>query len=585
MSEIDTGQYLVSLDKLRHLKKVVEGVTTGLTNQQKILQMRGLDLPPDAVQSLSVVQTNLIQLERNINSDETEISQLHALVENSAMINSSLQLDGVLSSAMDEIINLTGAERGFILLRNEDTDELEFRVSRTLNQDVQAAAGDELEISNTILNEVMTSGEPLLSDNAYKDPRMQSSETISRYVLRSVMCVPLHNRGRTIGVIYVDNRLRTAVFTERELNLLMAFAHQVAAAIENARLFTRQRANLIEVTEVKELMENVFASIASGVITTSAADQILMYNNAAADILATASDYALNQPLHTLMPDTDIDLDEFLSAVRQNNESYAVESHPDIPGRGRVVLNIKFSPLKDAEHNTQGVAMVLDDITQEREREEMITHVKRYLPPGMMEKIHHIAQLALGGERREMTCMFAEVCPMSKFSETMRPAQMMETLNRYLEVATESIHHANGLIDKYMGSELMVLFNTQLNPQHNHVLKAVEAALDLRDALLSDPRLPQIEPYYRIGIHTGEATLGNVGSRKRRNFTAIGDTINLSKRLQENAVNGQIILSQDALAYIEAGGGLPAHIRLEERDAIQAKGRQQSTAIYEVFRA
>ncbi|MEM6528636.1 MAG: adenylate/guanylate cyclase domain-containing protein, partial [Chloroflexota bacterium] len=145
------------------------------------------------------------------------------------------------------------------------------------------------------------------------------------------------------------------------------------------------------------------------------------------------------------------------------------------------------------------------------------------------------------------------------------------------------------VIDKYMGSELMVLFNTQLNPQPDHALRAIETALDIRDAFLKFYAAVGISPdphWYRIGIHSGIATLGNVGSHNRRNFTAIGDTINLSKRLEENATAGQIIISEDLLKYATQTAGtntLPG-IRMEEREAVKVKGRQQYTRIYEVFR-
>jgi class 3 adenylate cyclase len=584
MERVDTGQYLISLDKLRYFRQMIDGVVNSLANQQKMLQLRNIEMPVESVQVLSMVQTHLLQIERSLASEQTERGQLRALVDTSAMINSSLDLDVVLASSMDEIINLTGAERGFILLQNEHTGEVEFRIARNIEQDAARLEDDKPHVSTTILNEVLSTGHPLLTDNAYKDPRMQNSETIAQYVLRSVMCVPLMTRGRITGAIYVDNRLRTAVFTPRELNLLTAFSHQVAAAIENARLFSSLRATLLEITEVKELMENVFASIGSGVITTDAAGTILTFNNAAADILTCPPEHAIGQPLNALLGE----LDAYRQAICDGEANLSTEIHPEVPERGRIVLNVKLSPLMSADRQVHGVTMVLDDLTEERDREDKIVHIQRYLPPGMMDQIHQIAQLALGGERRQMTCMFAEVCPLSTFSTIMRPGQMMELLNIYLEVATNTIHNTKGLIDKYMGSDIMVLFNTQLNPQMNHALSAVEAALDLRDALLwlhSNPDFPVVEPYYRIGIHTGEATLGNVGSSKRRNFTAIGDTINLSKRLQENARNEQIIISEDVLRDIIAEvGDLPAHIHLEERDPLQVKGRQQLTAIYEVFR-
>jgi adenylate cyclase len=228
---------------------------------------------------------------------------------------------------------------------------------------------------------------------------------------------------------------------------------------------------------------------------------------------------------------------------------------------------------------------VVDDLTAERARDDVMNVVRRYLPPGLVDNIHHISQLALGGERREVTCLFADVCPLSIFPPDLRPAQIMEMLNVYLARATDAMHRTDGLIDKYSGSEMMVLFNTQLNPQTDHATRAVQAALNLQKELIALYETLGVsleKHYYRVGIHSGVATLGNVGSAKRRNFTAIGDTINLSKRLQENAGQGQIIVSDDTVRYAEESGGLPAGIALEKRGTIQVKGRTQPIAIYEV---
>jgi PAS domain S-box-containing protein len=438
-----------------------------------------------------------------------------------------------------------------------------------------------------VLDDVVSSEKPLLSDNASIDVRMQQSESVSKYTLRSIMCVPLIYKGGITGAVYVDNRFKEAVFTQRELTLLTAFANQMAIAIENAILFARVQTTLEEITQVKELMENVFASIASGVITCGAEDRVMTFNRAASQILAAAPENAITRPLRDLLPRI-ADLDLQLRAVREQDQASVFEVRTVIPERGTAVLNLKLSPLKDAKQETQGVAVVLDDLTEQREREESLELMTRYLPPGMVDNIQEIAGLALGGERREMTSMFVYACPYTIF-DYVRPQQMMEMLNVYLEVATAAIHNARGVIDKYMGNEIMVLFNSQLNPDTNHGRCAALAALDLRDAFVSLYQRLGITPdphFYRIGLHTGVATLGNVGNLNRRSFTAIGDTINLSKRLQENATGGQIIVSEDTLRHItEHNPQIAQDVRFEERDPIQVKGRQQLTRIYEVFRA
>jgi len=574
-----------SLEEVRQLKALVNDVLTELRSQQELLKIRGMGLPPGTLQNAQRLQAQVDTLEATLSEDERELAQLRTIGATSAMINSSLDLDAVLSGAMDEVINLTGAERGFLLLINAVTGELEFRLVRNEHENAAPTNGN-YQVSSTILNEVFATGEPLLTDNAFKDPRMEDSETVAQYLLRSVLAVPLRYKDRIIGAVYVDNRLKIGVFTERELTLLRAFANQVAVAIENARLFADVQAALADITEINELIENVFASIGSGVITTDSDDRILTYNQAAADILRRPPDTALGQPLLDVLPPMSADFEAQLQAVREQDQRLTIEAQPELPEHGPVVLSMKLSPLKDADQNIEGVAMVLDDLTAQREREQVLNVVRRYLPPGMVDNIHQISKLALGGERRDVTCLFAEVCPLSSFAPGLSAPEMMELLNVYMTRATEAVYRANGLIDKYNGTEIMVLFNTQLNPQQDHAHFAIEAALHLRRALVAlydELGMVQDEPYYRIGLHSGVATLGNVGSSKRRNFTAIGDTINLAKRLQENARRGQIIMSEDTLRHTEASGGLPQNVRLVERESILAKGRQQRTPIFEVF--
>jgi len=574
-----------SIEEVRQLKTLVDDVVTGLRSQQELLRIRGMSLPPGTIQNAQRLLTQIEALEATLTEDERELAQLRTIGATSAMLNSSLDLDAVLSGAMDEVINLTEAERGFLLLINPVTGELEFRLVRNAEHE-SASPADAYQVSTTILNEVFATGAPLLTDNAFRDPRMQDSETIAQFSLRSVLAVPLQYKDRIIGAVYVDNRLKSGVFTDRELTLLRAFANQVAVAIENARLFADVQATLADITEINELIENVFASIGSGVITTDAEDRILTYNQAASDILRRAPDTTLGRPLLDVLPPMSDDFEAQLQAVREQDQRLTIEAQPEMPGYGPVVLSMKLSPLKDANQKIEGVAMVLDDLTAEREREQVLNVVRRYLPPGMVDNIHEISKLALGGERRDVTCLFAEVCPLSSFEAGLSAPELMERLNVYMTRATDAVYRANGLIDKYNGTEIMVLFNTQLNPQQDHAHYAIEAALYLRRALVSlyaDFDMPPDEHFFRIGLHSGVATLGNVGSSKRRNFTAIGDTINLAKRLQENARSGQIIMSEDTLRHAQRWGGLPDGVRLVERESILAKGRQQRTPIFEVF--
>jgi adenylate cyclase len=232
---------------------------------------------------------------------------------------------------------------------------------------------------------------------------------------------------------------------------------------------------------------------------------------------------------------------------------------------------------------------VVDDLTDHEAREERLMTIRRYLPGKLVDDIRDIDRLSMGGERREITCMFVDVRSISSLPPDLRPRQVMDLLNKYLAVASECIHRYGGIVDKYMGTEVMALFNTRLNEQPDHALNALKAGLDMRDSYLQLYAWEGIQPeahYYRVGIHSGVATIGNVGSDTRRDFTALGDTINLSHRLLENAAGGEIILSQDAWAYVVGAnhGVKPGGYDLRDHEPIKAKGRQQMTTVYDVYR-
>jgi signal transduction histidine kinase len=178
-----------------------------------------------------------------------EHSRLAALYQVSQVLGTSLNLDEVLNQVMDAVIGLTGAERGFLMLVEGVTDELVVRVGRNMVQ--ETLQREEMKYSRTVIQTVLKSGTGVVTTNAQEDPRFSEQESVISLALRSILCAPLRARGLVIGVIYVDNRAQVGLFTEADLEMLDAFASQAAAAIENARLYTRTDQSLAE--RVQEL--------------------------------------------------------------------------------------------------------------------------------------------------------------------------------------------------------------------------------------------------------------------------------------------------------------------------------------------
>ena len=161
--------------------------------------------------------------------------RLIALARIGRVINSSLVLDEVLDLVIDSLIEVTGAERGAILLIEPDSGELRVRAARNLGGQLPEALL--FETSRNIVREVAESGVPRFIRDASHDTTYQALESVLAQNLRSILCAPLKVRDQIRGVLYVDNRWVAGAFAAEDLELLIAFADQAAVAIDNARLY------------------------------------------------------------------------------------------------------------------------------------------------------------------------------------------------------------------------------------------------------------------------------------------------------------------------------------------------------------
>ena len=427
-----------------------------------------------------------------------------------------------------------------------------FRVARNL--DKEAIEQGSFIVSRSVVNNVAETGTPVVTTNAQSDPRFAHQESVVSYSLRSILCVPLKLKDAVTGVVYADNRIRSGLFGESELAMLFGFANQAAVAIENARLFERVRAALVEITENKNLLENVFTSILSGVITTDLFGRVIIFNPAAERIFGIPRAEALDRPLRDVLPFLPEEFYTLAGRVQEESAREDLELQPEVPGRGQLVLDLRLSPLTDHDQHTQGLTILINDLTEIRRREATLNEVRRYLPPAMVENIRTIDNLELGGEEREISVVFADVRGFTGFSEQLEPEELMTIINRYLAVASDAVHLYEGIIDKYMGDAVVGMYNTQLNPQpDDHVLRAIRAAMSmLYDVQALHEVLPEnLQLWYGIGIDTGMAVLGNVGSQERKEFTALGKPVDFAKKLQEAADHGEIIISEAAYERVK----------------------------------
>lgn len=528
-----------------------------------------------AVNGIKELEDSLTRISEILIPFEQRFSHLQALAGIGQIVNSTLELDEVLQVVMDTIVRLTEAERGFLMLRNAE-GEMESRIARNWEQ--ESINKNEFAISRTIVERVINGGEAVLTTNAREDPRFDGQESIIAFNLRSILCVPLMVKTDLIGVIYTDNRIRSGIFSEADRDLLISFANQAAVAIENARLFSSLKVTLEEVTELKNLMDDVFASIVSGVITADVDDQITLCNRAAATILGHASAEIVGRKLEEIAPSFASDIRSHLNSVRESEQPIVgLELSPLFPERGHVDWQLNLSPLKDAGSKTQGVAIVLDDLTERKKLEAQRKLFERMVSPAVIQQLDPNS-LQLGGKRIDISILFADVRGFTTFSETKEPEKLVSILNRYLGAMAEAVLSQEGTIDKFMGDAIMAWYNAPI-PQKDHTLRAVKTALAIRDAFEGlYKELPKDEHLaFGAGIHYGDAILGLIGTDRRLEYTAISDSVNTTKRLQENSARNQIIISKVAFERVKK------EVEVKPIEPVAAKGKTAPLEVFEVL--
>lgn len=224
-------------------------------------------------------------------------------------------------------------------------------------------------------------------------------------------------------------------------------------------------------------------------------------------------------------------------------------------------------------------------IAERRAKLEIRGMFQHYVPPQVVDQlIRRPELLALGGEERELTVMFTDIEGFTSISETLKPSELADHLNTYLTAMSEIVLRHRGIVDKFEGDAIMAEFGAPV-PFAEHAREACLAALEMQKELRELGRewvRAGLHPWLsRIGVHTGNMIVGNMGSRTLFDYTVIGDNVNLGARLEAaNKIYGTRIMVSEATLQ-EAGAGFVAR----ELDDIVVKGRKHPVKVFELVAA
>ncbi|MBX7150064.1 adenylate/guanylate cyclase domain-containing protein [bacterium] len=222
-------------------------------------------------------------------------------------------------------------------------------------------------------------------------------------------------------------------------------------------------------------------------------------------------------------------------------------------------------------------------ITEERGKKQIRNMFARYAPPAYVDElVKDPSKLELGGEEKEISILFSDIEGFTSMSENLSPKELVELLNEYLGAMTHIIFQQGGTLDKYIGDAIVAVFGAPL-PQNEHALHACYAALEMQKALAelrqkwSQKGLPPVRN--RIGLNTGKVVFGNIGSDIRYDYTAIGDHMNLSSRLEGANKNYGTYCMISEFTY----NLVRERVIVRDLDVIVVKGKSKPVKVFELI--
>jgi signal transduction histidine kinase len=310
------------------------------------------------------------------------MSDLKDLLQVSLAINASLNIDDVLQMVMQQAIQLMHAERGLIMLLD---DNGELQVKSAYNLCREQMMEEDFRISSSITNQVAGTGKSVYTSDALQDDRYAQQQSVVELHLRSIMCVPLSVTGRVIGVIYVDNTNQAGMFLKSDLYLFEFYGQLVSNALHNAAMYN-------SLYTMKKYHESVVKNTPIGIVVLNAKGMIATINPVALEIFDLNRDSVVVVG-EGLQPTVFVDRLPGGEQLRWKNmiqdtllakQEFADPRYFHNTGYMEKVLSIKISPVSELPDGTDGITMAIEDVTEKVLMEKYVILSEKLVARGEM---------------------------------------------------------------------------------------------------------------------------------------------------------------------------------------------------------
>lgn len=543
---------------VRTVNGEVIGVAQALNKIEGRFTREDLELLEAMTTQAAIAIQSALYVEQIEQSREKELEFLGIVSE----LSSELHLGPLLQKIMRTVTKLLNAERSTLFLNDPRTSELYTEVGEGLGA-TKIRFPNHLGIAGT----VFSTGESVSIPYAYADLRFNPAfDRQTGYFTRSILCVPVINKtGKVIGVTQVLNKIG-GTFTAEDESRLKAFTAQISIGLENAKLFD-------DVQNMKNYNDAILISMSNGVITTDALGRVVTCNAAGYSLMKVSAGDILNKPAAEVFWGENAWIAERIREVLEQQKPQTFMDASTEFKREKVSINLTVLPLASVNNEKLGTMLMMDDISAEK---RMKSTMSRYMDATLADKLLKSGEELLGGQSSTATVLFSDIRQFTTLSEGLGPQGTVNFLNEYFTLMVDCIQHEGGMLDKFIGDSIMALFNAPTD-QADHAHRALSTAEDMLRFLETQNAVFQerygVTIQLAIGVSTGEAIVGNIGSEKRMEYTAIGNVVNLAARLEAVARPSQILVTDavkvvagDAFEMIDAdlhrltGWAEPVHL-------------------------
>ncbi len=482
-----------------------------------------------------------------------------------------LQLDPLLERIMRASTELLDAERSTLFLHDPPTNELWSRFAEGLGTRELRFPAD-----RGVAGSVFTTGHKENISDPYNDLRFNPEfDRKTGFHTRNILALPVFNKkGKPIGVVQVLNK-RGGSFTRHDENRLRAFSAQAAICLENARLFD-------EVSRIRDYNESILRSTSNGMLALDAVGRVTSANPAAIGMFGEGSvdlGMLLGQHVSQIFGEANPWVAAAVEKVAATGDRDLTPDTDLVCPNGQTAsVNMTAVPLRAADQSTVGTLLIFEDLSAEK---RVRNTMARYMSKEVADELLSSGG-ALEGREQEITVLFSDIRGFTTISEAIGPRETVSMLNDYFGEMVEVISQNRGILDKYIGDAIMALFGAPF-VREGDADRALEAACGMTIALkrfnfmrVSTGRAPIGTG---IGLNTGSAIVGEMGSPKRKEYTAIGDSVNLASRLEAatRRYDVPILVAEPTVRALTS----PRPMR--ELDLLIVKGKTLPVAVYEAL--